>query len=87
VLGLDLPLIDEYQTLGGFLLYQWQKIPMEGETLNYENLSFTLVDSDGPRLRQIHLHRHAPTIADSFSEDTTSQDELDALKAEDQYDG
>ncbi|MCJ8280900.1 MAG: hypothetical protein MJK14_13705, partial [Rivularia sp. ALOHA_DT_140] len=27
VLGLDLPLTDEYQTLGGFLLYQWQKIP------------------------------------------------------------
>ena len=62
VLGLDLPLTDEYQTLGGFLLYQWQKIPSEGETLNYENLSFTVVESQGPRLRQIHLRRQPPRV-------------------------
>ena len=24
ILGLDLPFVDDYQTLGGFLLYQWQ---------------------------------------------------------------
>jgi CBS domain containing-hemolysin-like protein len=29
ILGLDLPFIDDYQTLGGFLLYQWQKIPTQ----------------------------------------------------------
>ncbi len=62
VLGLDLPLTDEYQTLGGFLLYQWQKIPTEGETLNYENLSFTIVESQGPRLLQIHLRRQPSTV-------------------------
>ncbi|MDJ0509992.1 MAG: hemolysin family protein [Crocosphaera sp.] len=65
VLGLNLPLTDEYQTLGGFLLYQWQKIPTEGETLKYGDLSFTIVDSEGPRLRQVHLHRPPPSTVNS----------------------
>ena len=69
VLGLDLPLTDEYQTLGGFLLYQWQKIPSEGETLNYENLSFTIVDSEGPRLLRIHLRRQPPTVPEALETD------------------
>lgn len=60
VLDLDLPLTDEYQTLGGFLLYQWQKIPHVGETLAYNNLEFTVVAADEPRLLQIRLHRQNP---------------------------
>ncbi|MDJ0662308.1 MAG: hemolysin family protein [Crocosphaera sp.] len=79
VLGLNLPLTDEYQTLGGFLLYQWQKIPTEGETLNYENFSFTIVESEGPRLRQIHLSRQPPAASDPLEEenDGKSSDEID----------
>ncbi len=57
VLDLDLPLTDEYQTLGGFLLYQWQKIPSVGETLFYGNLEFTVIMVEPPRLLQIRLHR------------------------------
>lgn len=58
VLSLALPLTDEYQTLGGFLLYQWQKIPHQGETLHYKQLDFTVVSVDGPRLGQIQIYRH-----------------------------
>ncbi|MBD2561338.1 MULTISPECIES: hemolysin family protein [Nostoc] len=57
VLHLNLPLTREYQTLGGFLLYQLQKIPSKGETLCYENLEFTVVSIVGPRLHQIQLRR------------------------------
>jgi len=57
ILHLDLPLIDEYQTLGGFLLYQFQKIPLTGETLHYDNLDLTVVSASGPRLHQIRIHR------------------------------
>ncbi|MEL4893886.1 hemolysin family protein [Crocosphaera sp. Alani8] len=70
VLGLDLPLTDEYQTLAGFLLYQWQKMPTEGETFSYGNLSFTIVDSEGPRLRKIHLARQLPTIIEPLQNAT-----------------
>lgn len=57
VLDIDLPLTDEYQTLGGFLLYLWQKIPAKGEKLDYENLEFTVIAAEGPRLTQIKIVR------------------------------
>lgn len=57
ILGLALPLADDYQTLGGFLLYQWQKIPTQNETLRYQNLTFTVVTVQGPRLEKIRIHR------------------------------
>ncbi|MFM7408382.1 MAG: hemolysin family protein [Cuspidothrix sp.] len=55
VLHLHLPLMREYQTLGGFLLYQWQKIPSKGEIFNYKNLEFTIISIVGPRLHQIQI--------------------------------
>ena len=57
ILGLALPLADDYQTLGGFLLYQWQKIPTQNETLRYQNLTFTVITVQGPRLEKIRIHR------------------------------
>lgn len=60
LLHLNLPLIDEYQTLGGFLLYQFQKIPAQGETLHYDNLDLTVVATSGRRLHQIRIHRVTP---------------------------
>lgn len=56
-LNLNLPLTNEYQTLGGFLIYQLQKIPAVGETLQYQNLELTVVSAEGPRLHQIQIHR------------------------------
>lgn len=57
ILGVNLPLTDEYQTLGGFLLYQWQKIPTVGESLAYHNLTLTVITVDGPRLNQVQVTR------------------------------
>ncbi|QLE55020.1 hemolysin family protein [Nostoc sp. TCL26-01] len=57
VLHLNLPLTREYQTLAGFLLYQWQKMPTKGEIFCYDNLEFTVVSMDGPRLHQIQVRR------------------------------
>lgn len=57
VLRLNLPLTREYQTLGGFLLYQFQKIPSVGEILRYQNLEFTVMSITGPRLHQIQVRR------------------------------
>ncbi|MEA5513138.1 hemolysin family protein [Nodularia sp. UHCC 0506] len=57
VLHLHLPLTKEYQTLGGFVLYQLQKIPVKDEVFYYENLEFTVVSAVGPRLHQIQVRR------------------------------
>ncbi|BFM40652.1 hemolysin family protein [Synechocystis sp. LKSZ1] len=74
ILGLQLPLTDEYQTLGGFLLYTWQRIPNPGESLEYGPLTFTVVTASGPKLETIRIHRSlvsrvtkAPTSLESPS--------------------
>ncbi|GFE70487.1 hemolysin family protein [Chroococcus sp. FPU101] len=66
-LNIDLPVTDEYQTLGGFLLYELQKIPHQGEIYNYNNLEFAVVAAQGPRLTQIRIHRQE-SVGDQNSE-------------------
>jgi len=56
-LELDLPLADDYNTLGGFLLDKWQKIPSQEEKLEYANLCFTIISADSNRLYQILISR------------------------------
>jgi CBS domain containing-hemolysin-like protein len=65
LLGLDLPVTDRYQTLGGFLLYQLQKIPTEGETLHYNNLDFSVVSAEGHRLHQIRIYQRQPNYQEA----------------------
>ncbi len=58
-LQLNLPLADEYQTLGGFLMYRWQQMPQIGAPLKYQNLELTVVLTDGMRLDRVRIHRGA----------------------------
>ncbi|MEY2985406.1 MAG: hypothetical protein RLZZ568_2023 [Cyanobacteriota bacterium] len=66
ILGFHLPNNDNYQTLSGFLLYEWQRIPQQGESLTYGHYSFTVVAADGPKLQKIRIHRQvgAPPVKD-----------------------
>ncbi len=57
LLNLNLPVRNEYQTLGGFVLYQLQEIPSIGATICYQNLEITVVSVEGPRLDEIEIHR------------------------------
>lgn len=56
ILNLDLPVTDEYQTIGGFLSYQLQRMPAVGEVWRGENVELTVVSACGPRLDQIQIH-------------------------------
>ncbi|MFM7428066.1 MAG: hemolysin family protein [Elainella sp.] len=60
LLELELPLSEEYQTLGGFVIYQLQKIPAAGEQLSYENCEIRVESADGPRLERIQVRRLLP---------------------------
>jgi CBS domain containing-hemolysin-like protein len=57
ILDLDFPVIDQYQTLAGFILYQFQKIPSQGEIFHYDNLDITIISAEGPRLDKVKIHR------------------------------
>ncbi|MBE9079503.1 HlyC/CorC family transporter [Romeria aff. gracilis LEGE 07310] len=54
-LQLSLPLREDYQSLGGFVIFELQKIPQVGESLRYDNLEFTVTAADGPRLHKIQV--------------------------------
>jgi CBS domain containing-hemolysin-like protein len=78
ILNLDLPLTEDYQTLGGFIIYQLQKIPSQGETFRHGNLEFTIVSAEGPRLHRIKLYRLDMSIPDELiEEDAPSSTEGD----------
>ncbi|MGG6296988.1 hemolysin family protein [Leptolyngbya sp. AN02str] len=57
LLDLELPVADDYQTLGGFMIHQLQKIPIEGDRLRYDMVELTVVSVSGPRLHQIRVER------------------------------
>lgn len=57
IAGLDLPLSEDYNTLGGFLIQQWQRVPQPGESLQYGCWEFTVVSRTGPRLNCIQTKR------------------------------
>jgi CBS domain containing-hemolysin-like protein len=56
-IGLELPISEDYQTLGGFLMFHLQKIPSAGEQLYYQDLEIEVLSMDGPRLDQVCIHR------------------------------
>ena len=56
-LSLSLPVSDDYLTLGGFVIYELQKIPAVNEQLLYKGLEFTVVAAEGPKLTKIQIRR------------------------------
>jgi CBS domain containing-hemolysin-like protein len=59
-LSISLPTSDEYLSLGGFVIFEMQKIPQVNEQLIYEKLDqpleFTITAADGPKLIKIQIH-------------------------------
>ena len=54
-LDINIPLAEDYHTLSGFLLEQWQKIPTQGETIRYNNLDFTVIFAEENKLDKIKI--------------------------------
>ncbi|MEY2979245.1 MAG: hemolysin family protein [Prochlorotrichaceae cyanobacterium] len=68
ILDFNFPLSEEYNSLGGFLIYQLQKIPKPGEKLMYQLAELSVEKSDGPRLELIRIVQTAPRDADESLE-------------------
>ncbi|MCW6053955.1 hemolysin family protein [Lyngbya sp. CCAP 1446/10] len=68
ILNLDLPVADEYQTIGGFLSYQLQRMPAVGEVWRGDNAELTVVSAIGPRLDQIQIQLLDATAGDILGE-------------------
>jgi CBS domain containing-hemolysin-like protein len=55
-LGIHLPILEDYQTLGGFIMFHLQRIPETGELFYYENLEIKILSAQGPRIGQVRIH-------------------------------
>jgi CBS domain containing-hemolysin-like protein len=85
LLNYDLPVSEDYQTLGGFIIHQLQKIPSPGEILFFDSLEMTVVSAEGPRLHHIQIRRREDTeTASTFDplEDASGEKGSPSLSAE-----
>jgi putative hemolysin len=55
-LGLQLPEGD-YETLAGFILKQLGRLPQPGDSLTYNGIRLTVLEMQGPRIKQIEITR------------------------------
>jgi putative hemolysin len=49
----------KYQTLGGFVLYLFDRIPSTGESVTWDDFVLTVVDMDGLRIDKVLVSHHA----------------------------
>lgn len=48
---------DEYDTVGGFIVHQLQRMPKKGESFTFENLRFEVIKADNRRIHLIKLKK------------------------------
>jgi len=48
---------EDYDTLGGFLLGQLDKIPVAGDTITFRNMTFTVLTTRGLRITKVKVER------------------------------
>jgi len=69
--------IEDYDTLGGFLLGQLDKIPVAGDTITFKNLTFTVLTTRGLRITKVRVehagtHEHAINATQNASDQSQS---------------
>ena len=57
VLGVRLPLSEDYETLGGLILDSLGRIPIEGEHLEVEGIGMEILKVDRRRIKQVRLRQ------------------------------
>ncbi len=53
---LDIPVLDDYETLAGFLIHNHNSIPSVGDVVEFDNYRFTVLKSTGNRLEELKLN-------------------------------
>jgi CBS domain containing-hemolysin-like protein len=71
---LDTRLTDEdYDTLGGFVYTQLDKVPSVGDEVKYQNLALTVLSTKGRRITKVKVMRHAEGNRSSDEDEEASQ--------------
>ncbi|MBX9737614.1 MAG: hemolysin family protein, partial [Phycisphaerales bacterium] len=54
-LGVQIPISEEYDTVGGFVTTTLGRIPSSGETFALENMTFTIVEAKPTKVVRVHM--------------------------------
>ena len=65
----------DYETLGGFLLKQFEHIPKPGETVTYQNYIFTIESSDDRSIGEVRIKIDKQTNIDNTNSSDQKSDE------------
>jgi CBS domain containing-hemolysin-like protein len=63
----------DYETLGGFVYAQLDKIPVAGDAISFENLAFTVLATRGRRILKVRV------VREHAQEDEVGENETDML--------
>ena len=54
-LGVQLPISAEYDTVGGFILHEFGRIPLKGETLHWQDVKITVQEATRRRIERVRM--------------------------------
>ncbi|MBR5102688.1 MAG: hemolysin, partial [Muribaculaceae bacterium] len=57
---LDLPESDDYQTIAGLLLERYEAMPNQGDTIEIDNFTFTILKKSAARIELVKLQINNP---------------------------
>ena len=64
---------EDYETLGGFLLGQLDKIPIPGDTITVKNLTFTVLTTRGLRITKVRVEHEGTQESSNNSQQNSSE--------------
>jgi CBS domain containing-hemolysin-like protein len=81
--NITLPEDPAYATVGGFVLDQLGFIPRGGESFEYGNYRFSVVEMDGRRVARVKIQRARPVTSDRMEDGgpAPGSDEPQSVKA------
>ena len=77
LVGRELPEGD-YETLGGFVIAQLDKIPSTGDVVHFEDLTITVLGTKGRRVTKVRVVRQAPEAAQTTGNGQEARQEASA---------
>jgi len=65
----------EYDTLGGFIIHELERIPTTGDSLEWKDFSFEIMDMDGARIDKILVTNNAREAEEESDEELPTAEE------------
>jgi CBS domain containing-hemolysin-like protein len=74
---------EESDTLGGFIYAELGRVPVVGDRVEFEALSFTVESVAGRRIKKVHIRRLEPAPVDELGEEARARSPRPASHSED----